>query len=104
MDYNGTDGNDIINQTQLGIANGAAIYGKKGDDQITITNANAVGGEGNDTITATSDYAGAVYWTSTAAIVANLATGKVQDGLGGVETLINVRSIQATAFDDNITG
>ena len=104
MDYNGTDSNDIINQAQLGIANGAAIYGKKGDDQITISNANAIGGEGNDTITSLTTYAAAAYWTSTSGIVANLVTGKVQDGLGGIDTLVNVRTIQATPFDDRIIG
>lgn len=104
MDYNGTDQNDVLDQSKLGIPAGSNIFGGKGNDTITISSGNAVGEAGDDTIIALNNYAGAAYWNSPAAIKVNLATGKAQDGFGGTDTLVNVRTVHDSNFDDEITG
>ncbi len=105
MDYHGTNGNDVINQATLAIPDGANIYGNEGDDVITIGNAYAIGGAGNDTITGTaSSWSGVAYWTSPARVVVNLQTGEAQDGFGTVDTLENISELQGSRFDDHLTG
>lgn len=65
-----------------------------------------VGGRGNDRITGSNiDYNQADYRSSTGGIVASLATGSVQDGLGGTDTLSGIRNIAGSATGgDRIEG
>jgi Ca2+-binding RTX toxin-like protein len=65
-----------------------------------------VGGRGNDRIIGSNiDYNQADYRTSTAGIVASLATGSVRDGLGGTDTLSRIRNIAGSATGgDSIEG
>lgn len=63
------------------------------------------GGSGNDILDGSlgkMDWA--MYRTSTAGVVANLATGTAQDGLGGTDTLIAMEGLWGSAFDDHLTG
>lgn len=103
-DYKGTDQDDIIDGKALNLASWAPIYGLAGNDQISAGSANIIGGPGNDIITGLDAYAEAAYWGSPAAIEADLATGKVQDGWGGTDTLINIYSLQGTSFNDKVYG
>jgi hypothetical protein len=61
---------------------------------------------GNDVFNGNSDYRFTVdYSASPGRVVATLGTtGSASDGHGGTDTLINVVSIQASAFNDTITG
>jgi Domain of unknown function (DUF4214)/FG-GAP-like repeat/RTX calcium-binding nonapeptide repeat (4 copies) len=103
MDYHGTDGDDVLDQQKLGLPNTSVIYGGKGNDTITVGNGTAVGQEGNDLITGTSQWSQVAYW-SPSAVVVNLATGIAEDGYGTVDTLVNIHTVQGTSFDDRFIG
>ncbi|MDB5872220.1 MAG: hypothetical protein JWQ07_1662 [Ramlibacter sp.] len=102
--YNGTPGDDVINQSSLGLADGTNIYGGAGNDAITIAVGNALGQQGNDTLIGTSPWSSAVYWDSPSPIVVNLVTGQVQDGWGTVDTLVNIHVLQLGPGNNSITG
>ncbi|HEU4851387.1 MAG TPA: FG-GAP-like repeat-containing protein [Telluria sp.] len=104
MNYQGTAGDDNLDQATLGLPAGSNIYGGAGNDTIKVSVGNALGEAGNDTIIGTGDYAAAAYWNSPAGVVANLATGTVQDGFGGTDTLQNIRVFQDSGHNDHITG
>jgi Ca2+-binding RTX toxin-like protein len=73
---NGGDGNDTLN-------------GGAGNDSL-------IGGNGNDY---------AYYYSSTASVTVNLATGTASDGLGGTDTLSQIENIQGSnTAGDNLTG
>jgi cyclophilin family peptidyl-prolyl cis-trans isomerase len=73
---NGGDGNDTLN-------------GGAGNDSL-------IGGNGNDF---------AYYYSSTATVTVNLATGIASDGLGGTDTLSQIENVQGSnTAGDNITG
>lgn len=104
MDYFGTDGDDTINAITLNLPDWTNVYGKAGNDRITIGNGFAIGGAGNDIITGTTAFSTAAFWGSTSGIVVNLSTGIASDGLGGTDTLINVRRVHGTGLNDSFTG
>ncbi|NML62844.1 DUF4214 domain-containing protein [Massilia sp. RP-1-19] len=104
MDYNGTSGNDTIDQKALGIADGSSIFGGAGDDTITASSGNLIGEAGNDTLTGTGAYVGVAYWRSPAGVKINLATGIAQDGYGTTDQLVGIRIIQDSNHSDEITG
>jgi hypothetical protein len=103
-DYRGTDANDSIDQDKLGLPAGSNIYGGKGDDTIVISSGNAIGEQGNDTITSLNTWAGVAYWGSPSGVKVNLATGVAQDGYGTVDRLINVRTVQDSGHSDEFIG
>jgi hypothetical protein len=103
-DYRGTDQDDVIDAKALNIAAWTPIYGLGGNDQISAGSTNVIGGPGNDTIRGLDVYAEAAYWGSPAGIEADLATGKVKDGWGGTDTLINIYNLQGTNFNDRALG
>jgi Ca2+-binding RTX toxin-like protein len=73
---NGGDGNDTLN-------------GGAGNDSL-------IGGNGNDF---------AYYYSSTASVTVNLATGTASDGLGGTDTLSQIENVQGSnTAGDNLTG
>ena len=104
MDYNGTEGSDIIDAVALKLPAGTTIYGRGGNDRITFGDGIAIGGAGNDTLIGTTAYSTVAYWGSSRGVVVNLATGVAQDGLGGIDTLINIHQVQGTGFNDLMTG
>lgn len=70
------------------------IYGRAGNDRITITGgANVLGGPGNDVITnlvpAGQMNGGLGYWDSPSAITVDLEAGYALDGWGGRDTFTN---------------
>jgi len=62
------------------------------------------GRDGNDTINGFGGIDLASYESSPLAVSVNLATGSVIDGWGNTDTLQNVESILASAFNDTLTG
>jgi hypothetical protein len=103
-EYHGTPGNDDLSQAALGLAPGSLIFGEGGDDRIAVTQGAAVGGAGNDTITGASRTSAALYWDAATAVSVNLATGQVQDGQGGIDTLVNIHTVHLTWQNDTVVG
>ncbi|MYM68112.1 hypothetical protein GTP45_14905 [Pseudoduganella sp. FT55W] len=65
-----------------------AFMGNGGDDYID-------GGIGYDRVD---------YTSSTSAVVVDLAAGTAQDGLGGVDDLLNIEGVRGSAFNDTLLG
>ena len=66
-----------------------------------------IGNAGNDTIDGGEGYDRADYTTSTAGVTVTLnynGTGTANDGLGGVDALINIEAVRGSAFADTLTG
>lgn len=60
---------------------------------------------GNDTLDANgSENVRAAYNNSPGAVVVNLATGTASDGWGGTDTLVDIRLVRGSNFNDSITG
>lgn len=104
MQYLGTSGNDQIDQTQLRLPDWVQIFAGDGDDVIRVTNGTAVGERGNDVIEGRSADASAAYWTSASGLRVDLQAGWADDGLGGRDTLINIRQIHGSRFADSMWG
>ena len=104
MDYNGTSGNDILDQAQLGLADWSNIFGGAGNDTITIGVGRAQGGAGNDTITGTSSASTVMYGDSPTGVTVNLATGVVNDGFGTTDTLTSILVVAGTGYSDQFIG
>lgn len=62
------------------------------------------GNGGNDTINGGQGYDRADYTTARTGVVVNLATGRAEDGLDGIDTLISIEGIRGSAFNDTLTG
>jgi hypothetical protein len=104
MDFRGTNGDDVINQATLGLADFTNIYGGDGNDIITLANGSALGQRGNDTIIGALGSSSAVYWDSPVGINADLSTGVVQDGYGTVDTLVNITVLHTSGNNDIVKG
>ena len=83
--------------TLRGGAGHDTLYGGAGDDELWGDAGNDIlnGGAGNDI---------ARYLDATAGINANLATGLVADGEGGIDTLSEIEGIYGSAHADTIIG
>jgi len=103
MDYQGTPHDDIIDQTALGLG-AVTIYGMAGNDRITICDAKAIGGAGDDVIVAASAWATALYWDAPRGVVVDLGAGTAEDGYGGIDRLVGIRVVQGSGFDDVLRG
>ena len=106
----GNTGNDTI---YAGAGNDD-VEGGEGDDYIDLgvgDNA-AVGGAGNDTMIGSDDVDGwdQIYYEydydlgGTSGITANFQTGKVIDGFGDTDTIVNINSIRGTRVADTFIG
>ena len=104
MSYQGTAGDDHIDQRQLQLADWSQIFAGVGNDTILIGKAAAAGQQGNDHITGLDPSAQAGYWDSPAGIDADLSTGRVSDGFGTIDTLVNVHQLAGSRFGDKVTG
>lgn len=104
MDFHGTSGNDTINQKNLGIAAGDALYGEDGDDTITLYDGKAIGGAGNNTLISTGADTTVVYWNSPQGVTVNLATGKASNGFGGTDTITGFQRVFGSGSNDTIIG
>ncbi|MFM2068116.1 MAG: hypothetical protein RLZZ584_3025, partial [Pseudomonadota bacterium] len=85
------------------LTGGNAANGTGATDGLEIF----IGNAGNDTIDGGEGYDRADYTTSTAGVTVTLSyngTGTALDGLGGVDTLINIEAVRGSAFADSLTG
>jgi len=61
-------------------------------------------GDGDDTVDGRGGFDTVTYAASTSGVTVNLATGVVDDGMGGTDTLTSIERIIGSAFADNLTG
>jgi Ca2+-binding RTX toxin-like protein len=93
---NGT-GNTANNSLTGNTANNT-LDGGDGNDTLN-------GGAGNDTLIGGNGNDYAYYYSSTASVTVNLATGTASDGLGGTDTLSFIENVQGSnTAGDNLTG
>jgi hypothetical protein len=104
MDFHGTPQDDQIDQQKQNIPAWAVIYGDGGNDTISVSEGIAIGGPGNDTVIAKSEWATVAYWNSPNGVRVDLGTGVAQDGFGTTDTLVNVKIVQGSAHDDTLIG
>ena len=104
MDYLGTAGDDSIDQVARGIASGVVIRGLAGNDTIVVASTIAIGGPGNDTLSATGQFAAIAYWDSPGPVTVDLQAGTAQDGFGTVDTLLAVHTVQGSGHGDTLLG
>ncbi|QJW83674.1 hypothetical protein HK414_05230 [Ramlibacter terrae] len=103
MAYDGEGGVDTL-------VNIEGLRGSRFNDVLTGGNvANDafeffIGMGGNDTIDGGSGYDRADYNTAADAVSANLQEGIAYDGLGGLDTLVNVEGLRGGGFNDHLTG
>ena len=81
---------------------GGGVGRKYGDTSVE----GFVGGAGNDTIDGGGGWDEAYYWDAVSGITVDmrLATGQVQDGMGGTDTLIAIDLVGGSEFDDVMNG
>jgi uncharacterized delta-60 repeat protein len=90
----GNAGNNIL----TGNTANNTLNGGDGNDTLN-------GGAGNDTLIGGNGNDFAYYYSSTASVTVNLATGTVSDGLGGTDTLSFIENVQGSnTAGDNLTG
>jgi len=104
MEYRGTAGNDDLDQEKLGLPFGTLILGGDGDDKITVRNAVANGGKGNDVLVQSGYYAFISYADSPSAVRVNLKAGSAFDGWGGTDQLVGVRQVLLPNLDNVALG
>lgn len=104
--FQGTAGNDVIDQDALGLRNYTEFYGNGGDDILRIRLGVGIGGPGNDTIQIIGPDPMPIFFPdSPAGVTVDLAAGFALDGLGGRDTLLGpIFQINATGSDDTLLG
>lgn len=104
-DYLGTDGDDVLDQKKLGLADwSGTIRGLAGNDQLIGGAIHLQGGPGYDTLTGTSTSSTVNYWDAPAGVTVDLSTGVAQDGWGTQDTLVNIHIVQGSNFADLFIG
>jgi hypothetical protein len=104
MEYRGTPNDDMIDQDKQSIPAGSVIYGEAGNDTISVSIGNAIGGRGNDTIVANGPFATAAYWDSPTGVTVDLGKGTAEDGFGTTDKLVGIHVVQGSNFDDKLIG
>ncbi len=105
MDYNGTDGPDVIDQDALGVTDWRNYFGLGGDDIFRLRSGIAIGGAGNDSIGPIGGGRTEVaYWDSPAGIVVDLAAGWADDGYGTRDTLSRISTVHGNWHGDHVDG
>ncbi len=81
---------------------GGGVGWMNGDTAVELFDPDA----GNDTVNGFGGFDQVRYGSSTAAITVDLrlATGQVQDGMGGVDTLIGIEAVGGSDFNDTMVG
>jgi Ca2+-binding RTX toxin-like protein len=115
----GSDGADVLigieevrgsnfNDTIVGCTGNNWLEGRAGDDSIVggLGSDSLFGEAGNDTLDGGEGEDFVIYRSSTAAVVVDLTktTGQVQDGLGGVDTLISIEGVIGSSQGDQFLG
>lgn len=93
----------ILGADQLGLW--THVYGGLGDDTLTWTAGNVIGGPGNDRIIVTGvgdTYA--AYWDSPTPVYINLGQSFALDGWGTRDSFTNVRAASGSGYADTIIG
>ncbi|GKX61237.1 calcium-binding protein [Leminorella grimontii] len=100
----GVNGKDTLSLVEnlTGTAFDDVLTGNALDNILTGGGGNdlLIGGAGNDLLIGGNGFVTASYQTSTSGIVANLSTGSVNDGLGGVDTLVQIDKILGSSYSD----
>ncbi len=101
-DLQGLDGQDRLygglgNDNNYGGAGNDSIYGGAGEDWLHYE-------AGDDYYDGGADFDRADYRDAPGSVVINLATGRVLDGGGGRDTLVNVERVTGSAFEDWLIG
>ena len=97
-----TSGNDTYIQPLVAKDLWNAVYGEDGDDVIRMYQGTAIGGKGNDTFQkiVLANEPGkdmqVAYWSAGDNLKVNLEEGWAEDGQGGRDTLIGIRSIHGS--------
>ncbi|MBL8359676.1 MAG: M10 family metallopeptidase C-terminal domain-containing protein [Rubrivivax sp.] len=104
--YQGTAGNDVIDQDALGLREYTEFFGNGGDDILRIRLGVGIGGPGNDTIRILGPDPMPIFFSgSPAGVTVDLAAGYALDGFGGRDTLIGpIFQINTSGFDDTLLG
>lgn len=92
-DVDGSDYDDDIG----GDSNANHLHGSLGNDQLEGLQGDDTidGGDGNDT---------ASYVDALAGVIGSLASGTIQDGDGGTDTLTHVENLHGSHHDDSLSG
>jgi Ca2+-binding RTX toxin-like protein len=131
LDLNSVSYSDSTTGIVMNLQTGVVQDGLGGTDQLSninfatgsafsdvMTGSNSLvlfeqfeGGAGNDTLDGGAidpisalNGARASYLGSTSAVNVNLGTGIAQDGMVGIDTLININQVRGSAFNDTLTG
>jgi hypothetical protein len=97
MDYQGTQGNDKIDQVALGLPDFTTILTNGGNDFVLLGKGTTyVNAAGSNTIQGTSLYSAVAYWNAPGPIFADLETGQVKNAFGGIDQLTNIHTIHVT--------
>ncbi|SPF81790.1 calcium-binding protein [Pseudoprimorskyibacter insulae] len=98
----GYDGNDTLR----GFGGKDVLVGGVGDDSLSggDDHDELVGGAGNDLLDGGQGDDLVRYRDDTAGIAADLTSGKVTDGDGGIDTLISIESVHGSDFGDTLAG
>ncbi|MCC2956340.1 FG-GAP-like repeat-containing protein [Massilia sp. IC2-477] len=104
MDYQGSKGDDIIDQRALGLPDDTQIDAGEGNDTVIFGRATVLGGPGNDRYVSLGSSGALVFWTSPQGIKVDLAKGTASDGFGGTDTLEGVVNVHGTGYDDVFIG
>ena len=97
-----TSGNDTYTQPLTDKDLWNAVYGEDGDDVIRMYQGTAIGGKGNDTfqkivlVNEPWKDMQVAYWNAGDNLKVNLEEGWAEDGQGGRDTLIGIRSIHGS--------
>ena len=90
-------GGSAFGDTLSGDAGDNALSGRGGNDML-------VGGAGSDSLDGGAGIDTVDYATSTAGVVASLATGTADDGMGGTDTILGVENLIGSGFGDRLVG
>ena len=103
-----TTGNDNYTQPEADKNVWNTIRGLQGNDTIRMYQGTALGGPGNDRIEKLADPGNpfrelqVAYWDAGNGLRVNLADGWADDGQGGRDTLIGVRSVHGSGSNDAV--
>jgi hypothetical protein len=104
-DFAGTSGDDVLDQTQLGLADwSGTIKGLAGNDKLSGGSIHLQGGPGNDVLTGRNSNTTVNYYDTPSGVSVNLLSGSALDGWGGIDTLVNIHIVHGSRFADTFIG
>ncbi len=109
-DINLTAGNDTYTQPEADRRLWNHFYGLAGNDVLRAYSGQILGGAGADRIERLvypgeeGSWVFAAYWDSPAGIVANLSEGWIDDGWGTRDTVVGIRMVTGTGYNDRFIG